>query len=191
VPEQGRRGTDGVDQVVGVGAGERGQPGHVITEHVGGDPAEPEHHYRAEYGFLDHADDGLDAAGDHGLDEHSGHPSGEPGLQAAHGGAHLVGPAQVEFDGAGGGLVQQAGHVGLDHHVTAQAGRRLDGRVGIARPAELHHRDAVAAEQVVGFSGGQPATTRHPRQEGIDDRLRVRHAQVGQFRDRAGGPGSP
>ena len=75
----------------------------MVTEHVGGDPAEPEYHYRAEHRFLDHADDGLDAAGDHGLDEHAGHPAGEPGLQAAHGGAHLVGPVQVELDGAGGG----------------------------------------------------------------------------------------
>ena len=53
--------------------------------------------------------------------------------QAAHGRAHLVGPVQVQFDGARVGLVQQAGHVGLDHHVTAQAGRRRDGRVGAAR----------------------------------------------------------
>ena len=63
---------DSADQVVGVGIGERGQPGDVVAEHLGGDPAEPEHYYRAEYRFLHDADDGLDAAGDHGLDQHPG-----------------------------------------------------------------------------------------------------------------------
>ena len=72
LPEQGRRGANGVDQVVGVGIGERGQPGRVVTEHVGSDPAQAEYHHRAEHRFLDHADDCLDAAGDHGLHQHSG-----------------------------------------------------------------------------------------------------------------------
>jgi len=180
-----------VDEVVGVGAGEGGQAGHVVTEHFGGDPAEPEYHDRAEHRFLHDADDGLDAAGDHGLDEHSGQPPGELGLQAAHGGADLVGPVQVQFDRAGGGLVQQAGHIGLDHHVTAESGRRLDCRIGVTGPAVLHHRDAVAAQQLVGLVGGQPAATRHPREEGINDRARILHPQVPDLRHRAGRPGPP
>jgi len=45
----------------------------VVTEHLGGDAAEPEDDDRAEHRFLHDADDGLDAAGDHGLDEHA-HP---------------------------------------------------------------------------------------------------------------------
>ena len=72
-----------MDQVVGVGAGQRGQAGHAVTEHFGGDPAKPEHHNRSEHRFLHDADDGLDAAGDHRLDEHSGHPPGELGRQMA------------------------------------------------------------------------------------------------------------
>ena len=119
VPEQQRCRADRVDQVVGVGAGQRGEAGHVVTEHFGGDSAEPEHHNRAEHRFLHDADDGLDAARDHGLDEHSGHPSGELVLEAAHRPAHLVGPVQVQFDCARVGLVEQAGHISLDHHVTA------------------------------------------------------------------------
>jgi hypothetical protein len=54
---------------------------------------------------LHHADDGLDAAGDHWLDDYSVHPPGEPVLQAPHGRAYLVGPVQVQFDRAGRGLV--------------------------------------------------------------------------------------
>ena len=121
VPEQRGRRADGVDQVVGVDIGERGQAGHVVAEHFRSDPAQPEHHDRAEHRFLHDADDGLDAARDHGLNENPVHPSGEPVLQAAHGGAHLVGAVQVQFDRAGGGLVQQAGHIGFDHHVAAEA----------------------------------------------------------------------
>ena len=94
------------------------------VEHVGGDAAEPEHHHRAEHRFLHHADHGLDAAGDHGLDQHPGHPPGEAGLQAAHRGAYLIGAVQVQLDGACRGLVQQAGHVSLERHVTAQSAPR-------------------------------------------------------------------
>jgi hypothetical protein len=67
LPEQRGCRADRVDQVIGVGGGELGQAGHAIAQHLGGDPAEPEHHHRAEHRFLHDADDGLDAAGDHGL----------------------------------------------------------------------------------------------------------------------------
>ena len=77
VPEQRGYRADGVDQVVGVNAGERGQAGHVVTERLGGDTAQPEHHDGAEHRFLHYADDGL-VAGDHRLDEHFLHPPGEP-----------------------------------------------------------------------------------------------------------------
>ena len=56
-----------VDQLVGVGVGQRGQPGRVIAEHLGGRPAEPEHHERPEHWLLDHADQHFDAAGEHRL----------------------------------------------------------------------------------------------------------------------------
>jgi hypothetical protein len=39
VPEQRGCRADGVDQVVGVSAGERGQAGHVVTERLGGHTA--------------------------------------------------------------------------------------------------------------------------------------------------------
>jgi len=61
--------------VGGGGGGERGEPGYAVAEHLGGD-AVSEHHDRAEHRFLHDADDGLDAAGDHGLHEHSGQPTG-------------------------------------------------------------------------------------------------------------------
>ncbi len=163
----------------------------MVTEHVGGDPAKPENHNGAEHRFLDDADDGLDTARDHGLDEHSGQPSSELVLQTAHRLAHLIGPAQIQFDRARVGLVEQAGHISLEHHMTAQVRRCIDCRVGVIHPAELHHRDAVAAQQVVGLASGQPAAARHPREEGTDDRARVRHPEVLDLRHCAGWPGSP
>jgi hypothetical protein len=51
-----------VDQLVGIGVGQRGQPGRVIAENLGGPPAEPEHHERPEHWLLDHADQHFDAA---------------------------------------------------------------------------------------------------------------------------------
>jgi hypothetical protein len=74
--------------------------------------------------------------------------------------AHLVVPAQVQFDSAGRDLVQQAGYLGFDHHVTARAGRRLDSGVSVGGPAERHHGQAVAAQQTAGLLGGQPAAAR-------------------------------
>lgn len=60
VAEQQRGGADGADQRGGVG--ERGEPGGLVAEHVGGDAAEAEDHRRAEHRFLHHADDHLGAA---------------------------------------------------------------------------------------------------------------------------------
>ena len=60
-------------------------------------------------------------------------PASAPGellLEAAHRAAHLVGAVQVQFDCACVGLVEQARNLSLDDHVAAQAGRRLDCRVG-------------------------------------------------------------
>jgi len=163
----------------------------VVGEHIGGDPAEPEYHHRAEHRFLHDADDGLDAAGDHGLDQHCGHPPAEAGVQSAHRGAYLVVSAQVQFDGASRRLVQQAWYLAFDHHVTAQAGRRLDGGVGVGGPAERHHGEAITAQQTVSLLGGQPPAARQPRQERIDDRAGVRRTHVGELGHGAGRPGPP
>ena len=64
---QQRRGVHRVDHLLGVG--QRGKPGHLITVHLGGHTAGPEHHQRPEYWLLRHADVYLDAAGQHRLDE--------------------------------------------------------------------------------------------------------------------------
>ena len=140
VLQQRWRGADAADQVLGVGVGERGEAGRMVGEHAGGDAAEPEHHHRAEHRLLRDAGQCLDAVGDHGLDQHPGHPPGEPGAQPVHRGAYLFGAVQLQFDGADRALVQQAGHVGLEYHVTAQPGRCCHGRAGTGGPAELQPR---------------------------------------------------
>jgi hypothetical protein len=49
VAGQQRRGMRRVDQLVGVGVRQRGQPGRVTAESLGGRPGEPEHHQRPEH----------------------------------------------------------------------------------------------------------------------------------------------
>ena len=165
-PSSSGRGADGVDQVVGVGVGQRREPGGVVTEHLGGDPAEPEHHQWPEHRLLHHPDDDLGAAGDHGLDENPGQLVAEPAVQPPHGPAHVGRPAQVEFHRAGVALVHQPGDVGLERHVAAKRGGSREHRVGAAGDAACPPRDPVAAQQLVGVGRGQPAATGHPRQEG-------------------------
>ena len=62
VAGQQRRDVHRVDHLLGIGVGQRGQPGHVIAVHAGGRIAGPEHDQRPEYGLLRHADHHLDAA---------------------------------------------------------------------------------------------------------------------------------
>ena len=70
--------SDAADHVVRVDVSERGQPGGVIAEHIGGDTAEPEHDQRPEHRLVRHADKHLDALGQHGLHENLPQVRAEP-----------------------------------------------------------------------------------------------------------------
>ena len=125
VAEQQGRGADLVDEIVGVGVGQRREAGGMVAEHLRGDAAEAEHHQRPEHRFLHHPDDGLDTTGDHGLDENPGQTVAEPSFQPPQGAAHVGRAAQAELDRAGVALVHQPGHVGLERHVAAEGGGGL------------------------------------------------------------------
>ncbi len=61
--EQQRCRADRADQLGRVGVGERGQPGSVIAQHLGGRSPNAEDDQRPEDRFLDHPDPDLDAIG--------------------------------------------------------------------------------------------------------------------------------
>ena len=98
--EQQRRGGCRADEVVGVGVGERGEPGGAAGQRVGGRAAEAEQHQRAEDLLLKHADLDLDAAGDHRLDNDGGEPAAEGLPQRAEPAPDLTRVMEVEHDSA-------------------------------------------------------------------------------------------
>jgi hypothetical protein len=63
---------DRVNESGGVCLSQRRQPRRVVGEHLGGHPAEPEHHKGPEHLVVLHADDHFRAAADHRLDEDPG-----------------------------------------------------------------------------------------------------------------------
>jgi hypothetical protein len=71
-PGQQRCSRYGPDEVVGVGVGERDDPGGAVSQCTGGGPPGSEQHERAEDLFVQHADRDLGAAGDHRLDNDGG-----------------------------------------------------------------------------------------------------------------------
>ena len=131
---QQRRGADRADELVRVGVGQRREPGRVVGEDLGGHAAEPEHHQRAEHVIVGYPDDHLGAARDHRLDQDLALPLAEPLGQRAVGGPHLGLGAQVELDRARVGLVQEPGHVGLEHDRSGRGPEGLDRLVFAAAP---------------------------------------------------------
>ncbi len=102
--------------------GERGQPGGVVGEHLGGGAAESEQDQGPEDLVLDDSGEQFGAARGERLHDHTGQQSGEPGLQITEGGAHLVVAPEVEVDGALGALVQQTRPVPVSYtHRTASS----------------------------------------------------------------------
>jgi len=88
----------------------------VVGEDLGGHAAKAEYHQRAEHMIVGHPDDHLGAARNHRLHQDLALPLAEPVRQPAVGGSYLGLGAQVELDRARVGLVQEPGHVGLEHH---------------------------------------------------------------------------
>jgi hypothetical protein len=70
---------------------------------------------------------------------------------------HLIVGVQVEPDRARVGLVYQDRHVGFQHDRPAKLCGSADGTIGIGDVAAVGQRDAVAAEQLGGLAGLQPA----------------------------------
>ena len=114
VAAQQRRGANRADEPIRVSVGQWGEPGGVVGEDLGGHPAEPEHHQRAEHVVVGHPDDHFGAARDHGLHQDRTLPFAEPPGQPAIGVPHIGLGAQVKLDRARVGLVDETGYVGLD-----------------------------------------------------------------------------
>ena len=82
--------------------------------------------------------------------------------------------AQVQLDRARVGLVHQARHLGLQHHVAAQlGGRREHLQPGLSPVLVVDHRDPIAGQQRSRVGSGQPAAVRAGRQERGDQRART------------------
>jgi hypothetical protein len=148
VPEQQRGGVHVTDHAIGVGVGERREPGNVISEHLGGHAAQNEHHQRAEYRFLHHPDQYLDAAAEHRLHEHPVELVPEGGGQLVVRRPDLVLAVQVELDRPGVALVDQPGHLSLEHRRVAERGGRRDSLCGAGGRPGRHQRDPVAGQHV-------------------------------------------
>ena len=77
----------------------------MVGEHLGGHPAEPEYHQRAEQMVVGHADDHLGTVADHRLHQDRVQLVAEAFRQPPVGGAHVGFGAQVELDPARLGLM--------------------------------------------------------------------------------------
>jgi hypothetical protein len=140
---------------------------------------------------LDHADDHLRPASDHRLHDGGGHPGAERLGQHPVAGPNLIRAVQVQLDRAGAALVYQPGHVGLEHHRTAQPGGRDDGGFLAGYCLGADRRDPVAGQEVCDQARCQPAPGRRLLQEAADDRARVITPQVSEPGNLAGRPGPP
>ena len=156
--EQRRRGSDEPDHRVGVGVGQRCQPGRVVGEDLSGDPTEPEHHQRAEQVVVGHADDHLGAVADHWLHQDRVQLVAEALGQLPVGGAHVGLGAQVEFDPACVGLVHETGHVGLEHHRARRGLERADGVPLAVDRNQVGRGYPDAVQQRRGLFGRKPAS---------------------------------
>ena len=125
-PEQPRGGGCRPDQVIGVGVGERGEPGGPVSQRIAVGAAEPEQHQRAGHLLVQHADPHLDAAGDHRLDNDAGQPAAEGLRQRAEPAPDLIRALEAGQHVAGGAGAQQAGHVRAERDGAAEPGRRRD-----------------------------------------------------------------
>lgn len=78
----------------GIGIRQGRQTGDVISQHLGGNAAEAEHHQRPEDRFLHYSDQGLDAACKHWLQQHALQVIAEPAGELLVASGNIAGPAQ-------------------------------------------------------------------------------------------------